>query len=149
MRCESGISTLTTFILSCLRCGAASCHVWFWILVQLSTTTIHSLFRGRYWALLSPHFNLLDSSRALKPKWRERTHQMVLWRTSGSCFPNIPNWKSWSSSVIVNSLQACGRFPLACCCTSSRFFAKRTPQKILGLARYLLGNFYRLKLISL
>ena len=105
MRCESGISTLTTFILSCLRCGVASCHVWFWILVQLSTTTIHSLFRGRYWALsMSPHFNLLDSSRALKPKWRERTHQMVLWRTSGSCFPNIPNWKSWSSSVIVITL---------------------------------------------
>ena len=104
---------------------------------------------GSLLSTMSPHFNLLDSSRALKPKWRERTHQMVLWRTSGSCFPNIPNWKSWSSSVIVNSLQACGRFPLACCCTSSRFFAKRTPQKILGLARYLLGNFYRLKLISL
>lgn len=79
-----------------------------------------------------PHFNFLDSLWALNPKWRARTHKAVLCSVSGLWSPNCLLWNNKSYPASVRSLAACGRFPLACCSTSSRFFAMRTSLDLLN-----------------
>lgn len=73
-----------------------------------------------------PHWSLRLSSRALKPKYKDRTHHTVRWRISGSFSPSWPDWNKKPSSSSVSSRADCGRFPLALLTTKSRLRAERT-----------------------
>lgn len=64
------------------------------------------------WSFTSPNFSFLLSSRARNPKWSDKSHQTVLYRTSGSWSPNSPRSNIKSSSASDKGRAACGRFPL-------------------------------------
>ena len=66
---------------------------------------------------LTPQHLFAAPTRGLLPVFSLNSYYRKCQFTSG--FPK-------STPSPFNSLQACGRFPLACCWTSSRFFAKRT-----------------------
>ena len=108
---------------SCIKSSLMLAVAVSWIPIRLSISTQRCQFPGLFQCLLI----LILSIRHVLWIQNERKEPTKpgFWRTSGSWLQNRPVSKR-SSFAIVNSLAACGRFPLACCCTSSLFLDKRT-----------------------